>query len=73
MDDPAIVQPRPSYEVVFDPEGLWIAPQVWKTPREGSDQSVPRSRRFPHLLGRATPAHTIHRPDYDSLSNHKTD
>jgi hypothetical protein len=32
MGEVPIVQPRPFYEVVSGPEGLWIAPQAWKTP-----------------------------------------
>ena len=72
MDEVPIVQPRPFYEVVSDAGGPWIAPQTWKTPREPSVSPEPWSWRFPHLLGRATPAHTIHRPDDNSLSNRKT-
>jgi hypothetical protein len=32
MADLEIVDPGPSYEVVFDTEGPWIRPQAWKTP-----------------------------------------
>jgi hypothetical protein len=32
MGEVPIVQPRPFYEVVSEAGGLWIAPQVWKTP-----------------------------------------
>jgi hypothetical protein len=63
MADLEIVDPEPSYEVVFDAEGLWIPPQAWKTPWRPSTESKLWSRRFPHLLGRATPVHRLHRPD----------
>ena len=58
-----IVQPRPSYEVVSKAEGLWILPQAWKTPARAEMGWKLCAGRFPHLLGRASPAHRLHRPN----------
>ena len=77
MDEVEIVNPERSCEVASRHGGPWILPQAWKTPRRASDRPKLGSRRFPHLLGRATPAHRLHGPDnnrslkakvmYDSL------
>ena len=72
MADPEIVDPERSYEVVLDAGGPWIPPQAWKTPRGLTDGPKLWNRRFPHLLGRTTPAHTIHRPDNSALSDQRT-
>ncbi len=62
MAEIQIVQPRPSYDVVSDRGGLWILPQAWKTPVPPRTDRKIWSGRFPHLLGRASPAHRLHRP-----------
>ena len=68
-----IVQPRRSYEVVSAPEGLWILPQAWKTPARAEMGWKLCAGRFPHLLGRASPAHRLHRPNDIFTANTKPD
>ena len=68
-----IVQPQRSYEVVSEPEGMWILPQAWKTPARAETGWKPCAGRFPHLLGRASPAHTLHRPNDTFTPNTKPD
>ena len=63
MAEVEIIQPRSSYAVVSDPGDPWILPQAWKTPSSTRTDRKLQSWRFPHLLGRASPAHRIHRPD----------
>ena len=63
MAEIGIVESRTAYEVVSEAEGPWILPQACKTPGRTEMGRKPRSRRFPHLLGRATPAHRLHRPN----------
>ncbi len=77
MADVAIVDPERSCNVASAHGGPWILPQAWKTPRRASDGPKLGNRRFPHMLGRAAPAHRLHGPDnnrslkakvmYDSL------
>jgi hypothetical protein len=68
MADLEIVDPERSYEVILDAGDLWIPPQAWKTPRALAAAPKLWSWRFPHLLGRAAPAHRLHRPDNSSLT-----
>ena len=72
MADLEIAAPRRSHEVISDADGLWIPPQAWKTLRKTQMNRMLWSRRFPHLLGRATPAHRLHRPDDSSPPDHET-
>jgi hypothetical protein len=73
MAEVKIVQPRPAYEVVSEAEGPWILPQAWKTPARAEMDRRLSSRRFPHLLGRAPPAHSLHEPNGNSPSKMKPD
>jgi hypothetical protein len=73
MAEVEIVQPRPSYEVVSETDGPWILPQAWKTPARAEMGQRLWNRRFPHLLGRASPAHRLHGPNDNSPSKMKPD
>jgi hypothetical protein len=56
------IDPRPAYEVLFEPKAVDPAGAV----ENASETSKPidsSSRRFPQLLGRASPAHRLHRLD----------
>ena len=68
-----IVQPRRSDDVVSKLEGLWILPQAWETPAKAEMGWMLCAGRFPHLLGRASPAHRLHRPDNTFTPNTKPD
>ena len=68
-----IVRPRRSCELVSEPEGLWILPQAWKTPARAEMDRKTCAGRFPHLLGRASPAHRLHRPNDIFTLNMKPD
>ena len=43
-------------------KGLWILPEIWKTPHASLTRFQILPGRFPHLLGRATPDHRLHSP-----------
>ena len=58
-----IVAPRRSYEVASDAKGCGSCRSYGK--RLEGPKSIPSSsQRFPQLLGRAAPAHSLHSLDY---------